>query len=137
MSRLLGVGLLALMSCLFGVGLLTLMIMRSAPELYRQVGAQVDNDGAAAAVIHELFGPFVEVASALENNLGICESRNVRGARFVVVRVGIRLEDLRDLNILASDRANNVGHLGGGSNGPDLVRARVAVTAATAACDYQ
>ena len=96
-------------------------------------GAEVDDRGVAAAVVDDLVDPGVELVAAGEDELGAGRGLDVAGARLVLVGVGVRLQDLIDVDRAAADLAHPVADLSGGGDDLELAvvdRARAAAAGA-------
>ncbi len=89
-----------------------------APQV-RQPVAQVDHLRLAAGVVGGLVDPIVEVAPAAEDHVGVRERLHVVRARLVLVRVGVRLQELMHREAIALDLAGPVGDLCRGRDHPD------------------
>ena len=96
---------------------------RLAGQLDRDLGAEVDDFGVAAAVGDDLIHPGIEVVAAGEDQLRPGRALDVGGPGLVVVRVGVRLEDLVDLDRFAADVADEVSELGRRRHHVELFRA--------------
>ncbi len=85
----------------------------------------------APRALDELVEPLVDVAAGADDQVGVRERLGVAGTRLVLVRVGVRGEDLGDVGTLAGDVADEVGGLGGGDD--DLGPSAAAAVARAAA----
>jgi len=55
---------------------------------------QRDPTGVAAGVLEHVVEPLVEIASRAQHDLGVGEHTRVAGARLVLMRIGVRSQDL-------------------------------------------
>ena len=82
-----------------------------ARELHRHRAREHDHLRLAAGLRDDLAHPRVEVVAVLEHDLRAARRLDVGGARLVLVRVGVRLQDLVDGDRVAADDAGPVGDL--------------------------
>ncbi len=86
-------------------------------------------------VLHEVGGPLVELQAAGEHDARIGHGGHVLRPRLVVVRLGVRLEDLLDRDAVAADLAHEVADLRRRRRDrhlPRVARRRAVVVAAAA-----
>ena len=91
----------------------------------RNVDTEIDHPGSRAAVLDQLLDPLVEMSAVDEDHVGIREGLDIRGSGFVIVRIGVRLEELGYLDLLAPDLAHHIRDLG---RGRDCAHGRSAAT---------
>ena len=109
------------MPVLFACGLLPTVVVRvpTTFQLDRDARPEVDHPGATAAVRDQLLDPLVEMPAVDEDHVGIREGLYVGGSGFVVVRVGVGLEELGHIDLFTSDLANDIRDLGRSGDRPD------------------
>ena len=93
---------------------------RLARKLHRHRGAEIDHLRVAAAVRDHLVHPRVEVVAVGEDELRVGRVGDVVRPRLVVMRVGVRREDLVDVHVVAADLADEVADLRRGRHDGDL-----------------
>jgi hypothetical protein len=99
-------------------------ITRVAPAK-RSSLAGVDDRPAEPGRLNRLVEPALEPDTVLQDQLGRADGLDVGRRRFVFVRVGARLDDLGNGNVVATDGPHEVRHLrGGGDDGELALRRR-------------
>jgi hypothetical protein len=93
--------------------------------------AERDHPRVRAGPVDRLVHPGVHIAAGAQDEVGVGDRRDVVRAQLVLVRVGVRGEDLDDVHARPADVAREVRDLcRRGDDREPAVRARVAVTAA-------
>ncbi len=104
-----------------GVLLAGVLVVLRAFQLDRALRADVDEFGREPHLLGDVVGPVVQTVARYQHQIGVGSAAEIRGPRLVVVRVGVGLQELDDLDLLAADRSREVGHLGGGRDDPQGV----------------
>ena len=80
-----------------------------AAELHRL--REVDDGRVAARALDRVLDPGVGLAAGADDQVGVGERAHVVRADLVVVRVGVRLQQLHDMGVRAGDVAGEIGDL--------------------------
>ena len=99
---------------LFALGLFSgvTVTVLAAFQLDRYAHSEIDDPCLAAAVLDQLLDPLVEMSAIDEDHVGVRECRDIGGSGFVIVRIGIRLEELGHLDFIAPYLTDDVCDLG-------------------------